>query len=74
MRLTPFMLTRNRSTEAFNIKHLYDFDKSTNENDHKRFLLTFLDCKYLDSCLKGINRENYLETYCRIECYSNLEN
>ena len=52
MRLTPFMLTRNRSTEAFNIKHLYDFDKSTNENDHKRFLLTFLDCKYLEFMFK----------------------
>ena len=59
-----FILTRNR----------YDFKKSTNEDDHNSLLFTLLEFKYLNSCLKTINRKNNLKTYCQIECYINLAN
>ena len=71
MGLTPSMLTRNRSTEIFDIKHSYDLKNSTNNS----LLSIFLKCKYLNSCLKSINNwKNNLETLCQIECYSNLKN
>ena len=69
MRLTPSMLTRNRSTKTFHTKYLYDFN-----NPHNNLLLTFLELKYLNSCLKSKDRKNKLEPYCRIECYINVEN
>ena len=56
MRMTPSMLTRNRSTKIFHTKYLYDFN-----NPHNNSFLTFLEREYLNSCLKSIDQKNKLE-------------